>query len=426
MTRTAVPNVLLLAIILSGFSMAMPVWATETWNSQTVDTSGALADVNCPIAVDSKNIAHVAYTGYTGLTNNDCYVMYATSNGSSFSTETVTAGVGVYSLVFDSSDNPHILFGNRFNIFNQLFEFKQPLSIAYWNGKSWTVQNTGIDNATYGTLALDSQGNPNIAYTIGNSIKYASWTGTKWNIQTVDTITDYSSKAPISLSLALDTNDVPYLLYKSSLATGRYQNIDTTISSIRFAKCKDSNWTVQNVSLPTPTRECGNIILDSTGNPHLICTQIQDIVSENRTILNSLLYASLDGSNWKTDIIASNLTIGSFGELKLDSQDNPNFCFTDLGATLNYVKYSQSTWKIYGSNVTAGAPCYLALDSSGTPHVSYRTYIYSHLISPIMYAIPIESHTQFNLEINMLLLIAIIAIIASITAIIIFSIRSKR
>ena len=95
------------------------------------------------------------------------------------------------------------------------------LKHAWWNGTSWNTQTVelGAFDTLVGeccSLALDSHDNPHITYyewkyvdrdTAYGNLKYASWTGTAWSIETVDTYTDMDS------SLALDSSDNPHITY---------------------------------------------------------------------------------------------------------------------------------------------------------------------------------------------------------------------
>jgi hypothetical protein len=58
------------------------------------------------------------------------------------------------------------------------------------------------------SIAFDHEGNPHIAYHHHDSddLRYASWTGTAWEIETVD---GYGS----GYSLALDPWDYPHISY---------------------------------------------------------------------------------------------------------------------------------------------------------------------------------------------------------------------
>ena len=194
-------SALSVSLLLLTSRSALPAHAALSWSVQTVDENAAgYGNGYNPIVVDSNNTAHIAYTRYV---NGTYFVMYASWNGSGWSTQTVAEGFDdAFSLVLDASDNPHILYSRPF----------KPLMYASWTGSNWTIQNTGIKDARYGTLAVESFGNPHIAYTDGKVVRYANWTGSNWNIQTVDT----ASEIPFRLSFALDSNNTPYIMYSPS------------------------------------------------------------------------------------------------------------------------------------------------------------------------------------------------------------------
>jgi len=200
-------SILLVSLLLLTFFSALPVHASPSWNVQNVDVNGANQGSNgyCPIVVDSNNTSHIVYTD-TSIGNPNNYiwyeipsVMYASWTSSGWSTQKI-AGGDAFSLVLDANGNPHVLYGIPLGA----------LYYASWTGTNWASQIVDPNNTGFGSLALDSAGNPHVAYTDGTTVKYASWTGSNWNIQTVDTS---SEEIPFSLSLALDQNNTPYIMY---------------------------------------------------------------------------------------------------------------------------------------------------------------------------------------------------------------------
>ena len=67
------------------------------------------------------------------------------------------------------------------------------------------------DIGWYTSLALDSNGHPHISYYdyTNGDLKYAIWTGSSWNIESVDT----DGNVGRYTSIALDNNDNPYISY---------------------------------------------------------------------------------------------------------------------------------------------------------------------------------------------------------------------
>ncbi len=299
------------------------------------------------------------HLAYTDLVNGTYFVMYASRNSSGWSYQTIGRGQGVYGLVLDTNDTPHVLYGNPPG------DGTNPLVIATWTGTNWIKQDMGIKNVGDAALALDSFGNPHIAYTEGGAMKYASWTGTNWQVEQVDTFSEGGG-----LSLALDPKDTPYILYSPSSYSDNSQAVPIRAINLRLTTMQNYSWTVYNVSLSSMGR-FGNVVVDPEGYPHFVCTQHRYVSSEDKTIICKITYVSWDGATWKTQTVSSNVIEGSISSLVLDAKDNAHFIFLDQGGWMMYAVYSNGIWdvKAVGSSISSLASCNLALDSKGNPHV---------------------------------------------------------
>ena len=344
-----------------------------TWNIQTIDTNTRVASY-CPIAVDSNNYPHIAYA------NKDFGIMYSSWNGSAWNTQKVIEGKGrtVSSLVLDADNNPHILHDG--------------LTYTVWTESGWTTRTVYGETADSGTLALDSSGNPHIAYTTDKVVKYARWTGSEWNIQKLGTS---QSEDAVRLSLVINSNNTCYLIYGS-------------LKDVKLVIYCNSSWTVQTVA--SDMHSLGNIVLDSKGYPHFIYAHDY---SESGHPDIAIIYASWNGIDWNIQKAVSNVTMGGLGSrsgfftngyLSLDSHDIPHIAYvTDFTSLpfgwgiMNYASWTGANWNIQNVNSTVNAQsCYLTLDSNNNPHMSFHGVVqdseavmlvgpYSY-VSPVMYA----------------------------------------
>jgi hypothetical protein len=358
--KTFMAVMLASAIMLSaGFFSPVPVHADSLGTVQIVDPSGA-ASTGCPIALDSNNVPHIAYTyfnytfeGHREITFN---VMYATWNGLTWANKSI--GVGeADSIALDANGNPHIIY----------VRYEQTgLLYASWTGSNWDTQtidpNAALYNNGFGTLALDSEDNPHIAFTNGATLYYASSTQTtNWIIQTVHTspnVTSSLSAAP----LALDSNNNPYILWTDS-------------GDVQLSTLENSSWTTQTVA--SNSSYIGNVVLDSKGYPQLTYTD-NSLGAGN----NTLVYARWNGTVWEKQSVVTGLAIIiDLGLcLALDSYGYPHISYITYEKELMYASWTGLNWNIQTLDPDvrgfAGGFSYLAFDSNGNPHLSYTGFNY--------------------------------------------------
>jgi hypothetical protein len=379
-------NLLLASALSLSFCLVIQVQAASPWAIQDVQTVGALG--GSALALDSNDNPHITYYRYM---NNDYYnpanLIYASWNGSGWETQTLESGMEC-SLALDSFNNPHICY---------IYSTPTSSYVKYtsWTGSNWDNQTVDTSfTSSFGldsnSLALDSNNNPHIVYNeqsdLNTTLKYASWTGSNWSIQTID------SEAPSSdfygASVSLDSNNYPHVVYgEGNMIYGTAFNNE---SNVKYAEWNGQNWNIQTVFLNVSS--FGNIALDSNGYPSF--TYIFE---------SSLRYASWGGSSWRSQNVDSNPLISDSSFLALDRQNNPHISYykdaelgSETGGNLMYAYWTGSAWNIEtvdnnGTDYGAGP---IVLGSSGNPHISYPSF---HSSDPFHYRnIKYATRTEFT------------------------------
>jgi hypothetical protein len=389
--RAFIATVLLTGLVVSAVAIFASVHAEPLWSIQTVtySTAGTGSNGYCPIVVDSNNIPHIAYTGRS---NDFDSVVYTSWMGSSWSTQEIR-GDAAFSLALDANNHPYILY-----IAGQTIDDQGGLRIAKLTGSSWDIQTVDEQGANYGALALDSSGNPHVAYISGKEIRYASKTGSNWTIQTIETSPDtLDIILNRGLSLKLDSNNTPYVLY--SIPSSYVEN-DTGISirseNVKLATYQDSKWNIQAVLTSSNLSEHGNLVLDAKDYPHFICTQTHSVSVTNTTLVSNLLYAGWNGSSWTTQTADSNIRLlDGIGFLALDSHDYPSISYVTLPSPTTqseqYASWTGVNWTIQTvADFTAKTSGYLAVGSNDIPHLTYLVGGSNDRTIQLIYATPNE------------------------------------
>ncbi|MEE9457489.1 MAG: T9SS type A sorting domain-containing protein [bacterium] len=243
----------------SSGNLKYATWTGSAWAIEAVDTRGNVGRYTS-VDVDGQGYPHISY--YYGSSGFD--LKYARWNGTQWLTEAVdTAGnVGLYtSIALDNQGRPHISYYDA-------SPGQKNLKYARWTGSAWNIKtvDAGGDVGWWTSLALDSQGRPHIAYRDeGNrDLKYARWTGSSWDIQTVDSAGTKGEYA----SLALDSNDRPHIAYCYS-----YVEYVFTLHDLRYARWTGSAWDIQTVDNPRRLElgEWTSLALDNQDRAHISC-----------------------------------------------------------------------------------------------------------------------------------------------------------
>lgn len=230
------------------------------WDIAAVD-KGSLGDAGqySSLAIDPAGTPHIAYTdGHTFAS-----LMYATQNSSDKNAWNLSqidsggvfgdVGYGV-SLAFDAAGHPHAAYTAGKHFTNLMY--------ATLNGDKWEI--TKVDNGdglTQSTglrpsLALDHRGYPHISYyyASGKDLRYASWNGTGWELETIDAINNEGEYS----ALALDAQDRPHIGY-----------YDASFGRLRYATRTSpyTSWRIRTVDRDGDCGQFVNIALDPSGHP---------------------------------------------------------------------------------------------------------------------------------------------------------------
>jgi hypothetical protein len=361
MKKLAVFCLTLIAVLfLSIFGNVAVQAASSTWNIQTV--IGQQCD---SMVLDSNGNPHIVYYDSDYLNGG---LKYAAWNGSKWNIQKVLSTAecgnlqtgGNYFLVLDSKNNPNIIYFSLTYFYTDAElnpNYDYDLKCASWTGSCWQIQTIDCSTEEYVnhiSRAFDSKGNLHISYCQTNcSLIHASRTGSNWDIQVVD-----PTFRGDSYSLAFDSSGNLHISY--------YDEYD---DKLKYASWTGTCWDIQTVYCSGGRTyynfEACSLVLDSKDNPHII---FYDKFS------NDIIYAVWTGSTWNNQTLVSNGIVYGDNSLVLDTNGNPHICYYDAtNYDLKYVFWTGSNWNIQtvDSNDDKGLFTSIALDLSGNPHISY-------------------------------------------------------
>lgn len=277
------------------------------WTLNVIDSSWHIGSY-FSLILDTNDNPHVSYIDYSSNA-----LKYASLNESNWTIETVSLNQndGPYpyqALTLDHNNKPHIAF---------IDGAEHALKYATKTGTSWSIQtiandsNGNKDTFTSPSIAIDAECNPHISYADNskspNALKYASWIGSAWSTQTVD----YGEQR-IQTSLVLDADDIPHISYLCW---------NNTSYQLQYADFIEGKW---NIQLLDENASDPSLALDSTGNPHICYTQVNEVNGFFRS--ENLKYAVWTGSSWDINLVQANSWNPS---LALDATSNPSVSFRE-------------------------------------------------------------------------------------------------
>jgi hypothetical protein len=219
------------------------VWTGHNWNIQ--DT-GAEGIYDASLALDSSDNPQIAFTDYNGETGN-VVLKYASWSGSYWNTQIVDP-INIYyicNLKLDSQNKPHIMYQTLKVSYNP-YNSSEALKYATFNSTfGWVIQIVG-QNIEFMNMVLDSDGYPHFSRLTEGGLTDTSWNGTAWNDKAINVAASDRSY------IALDKQDNPYIE-----------------SAGRIARWTGTAWDVRTVDNTSSIFTNGPIVVDSEGNPHM-------------------------------------------------------------------------------------------------------------------------------------------------------------
>ncbi len=372
-------------------TMKYALWNGTSWDLQVVDNSGA-ASGSVSLALDNNGLPRITYEIERFNVDPAHTLDQAAWDGNSWTFETIdnaSEAGGPVSLALDQLGNPQVAY--RTGVFVMGMPVAN-LSYAKWISNTWQTETVVADKSVSWQLsmAVDEGGSPHIAYVDNNTnaIRYASWTGSSWDIQTVG--------QGGYVSLAMDASGAPHLAFTQNVLVHVYwdgnawvfdqvdnataQGVSLAIDSLGFAHIcyyqnyqikyawyDGSQWNIQTVDPNIGYYESQPaLVLDRDNHPH---------ISYYSSPPNGVLkYATDNGGGWEIQTVDSGGDLGNFNSIAVDSHNYPHISYLDsTNAKLKYAKWDGSTWNIltiadvgYATQSTS-----IKLDSNDNPYISY-------------------------------------------------------
>ncbi|WP_439883452.1 HYR domain-containing protein [Pontibacter sp. MBLB2868] len=338
-------------------------WGQTSGRWMPVGTAGFSAGsaTHTSIALDPNGTPYVAYRD-GGNSNRATVMKY---DGTAW----VTVGAAGFSLgeawnislAVDKNGKPYLAYTSGYN---------GSVSVMSYNGSEWEyVGSAGISagGAQYTSLALDSKGIPLVAYTDfvhESRATVMKFNGSTWDVVGYPGFTTMNGDMSQTtyISLALDTNDIPYVAYASGFNWTRGY----------VSKFNGTNW--ETVNKNGPFGGTFSIYASASTSSHIslaVLNGIPYVAYRDQADGGKILIKKSNGNGW--DKIGSSSAEGIYtsinlykGAIYVAYQDG----WLDQDAYM--LRYGTSYWNIYGKLSEGGAGyTSLALDANGTPYVAY-------------------------------------------------------
>lgn len=280
----------------------------SVWTTPDVIYSAYYGDAEYfDIVIDESDITHVAFS-HVGM------IFYAVEDPSldSWTVQTPSADGVWNSLDLSSQNSPGISYCN----------YTDDLEYVFWNGSEWTTEvvDSSGDTGNYNSLVREGINQAHIAYSMElptAGLRYANRNESGvWQTIFVDTT---MASEPMGMSIALDGEGYPRISY-------------TTTEDLRYASWSGSEWNVETVwSLSgDDAKDTGancygtSLVLFDDEYPHIAHCALNG---------DSLLYSWNDGTCWQTESVyplEGNPEGYGDPDLAMDSEGRPHIAFSGI------------------------------------------------------------------------------------------------
>ena len=338
---------------------ALPALAQTSWRVEVVDDgSGTDAGMYSSLALDRNGNFQIAYFNSSRRT---LQYAFREKHDEKWSKMAVASEAGMYvSLVDDAQGLPHMAFNSP---------LKAGLQYAHWDGKKWHLQV--IDNiaTSFGTsIQLDAQGNPHVAYfqlthlsgiksgdANGQRLKYAYSDGTTWFTKTVA----LRPRQGRFNSLAIDSAGAAHIAFAQS-------------GHLQYATWDGTSWQYEEVDSTSAADDAAGLglsmVLDPAGDP-----QLSYFDAAKRTLKYAYRKAGVWKTEVIQELPGTPRYPDSTS-IKLDAKNLPRVAYYDSGSgVLKYAVADGKKWtvEIVDQKGVVGLFPSLCLDASGQPYISY-------------------------------------------------------
>lgn len=224
-----------------GATLIYARWTGEEWEANSISVGG-LPYGMVRLILDQLDRPHISFFDAASTA-----VRYAHFDSAAWRLLEVDDShlAGHSSIALDAEGIPHIAYAWR----------NGELRFARLVGVSWTIETVDPDviTARFPSLAFGASGRPQIAYYGGGLLLHAEWIGYRWSIDVVD-----ADHSPQFITMHVDPLDVPKVSYRNSQAR-----------ELRFASWNGSAWIREVVDTDGDVGWDSHMALDSEGDPHI-------------------------------------------------------------------------------------------------------------------------------------------------------------